>query len=128
MKRRKPQLSKTMELAKLGVEESEERILMRRLWLSILIHSCIYYELDDSLISDEVWNLMAHELVKLRDENPGIVKSMKFPDELRKFTPATGHDLPLRDPWVLSISQDLIRTRDRMKNTIRLDFRRVKNG
>lgn len=68
----------------------------------MLIHSCIYYELDNSVISDDVWQRWADELEQLQLKYPEHTKIGFFDFEFSDWTGATGNHLPLRDPWVIS--------------------------
>ena len=68
----------------------------------MLIHSCLYYEMDESIISDHQWQEWADELEKLQKENPDDCKINFFDFEFKDWTGATGNHLPLRDPWVWS--------------------------
>jgi len=76
--------------------------LIRRRRAQMLIHSCIYYELDESVISDHVWQGWADELTQLQTGYPEHCKIGFFDFEFRDWTGATGNHLPLRDPWVSS--------------------------
>ena len=46
--------------------------LIKRRRLQMLIHSCLYYELDTELISDAQFDTWALELATLLKENPGV--------------------------------------------------------
>ena len=83
--------------------------LIKRRRLQVLVHSCIYYELNDSIIDDALFDKWCYELVDLMKDNPGVY-SDRFDQFFEKFTGETGFDLPLRDPWVYSKAQYLLRT------------------
>ena len=55
---------------------TEEQILARinQLRREILVHSVIYYRLNDNIISDEEWSLRAKELYDLQNKYPEIAK------------------------------------------------------
>lgn len=59
----------------------------------ILVHSYIYYELNDSIISDGRWYEIADELVALQDAFPEIAKQCVFHDEFKDFDRSTGFHL-----------------------------------
>ena len=46
----------------------EEKIRQRR--SQMLIHSHIYYEMDDNIVDDHTWQRWADELAELQDKNP----------------------------------------------------------
>ncbi len=66
----------------------------------MLIHSCIYYQMDDNVISDHKWQEWADELQKLQQEHPDKCNIDFFDYEFRDWDGATGTHLPLRHPWV----------------------------
>ena len=82
-----------------------EKIKRRR--LQILIHSCIYYVLDDNIIADDTFDTWSKELVKLMKENPDAY-SDRCDKEFKDWDGATGYDLRLRDPWVISTAQYIL--------------------
>ena len=63
----------------------------------MLIHSFMYYELDDPIISDEVWQARADELADLQLTNPGPIGW--YDQEFAGWDGSTGCHLP-RDSWV----------------------------
>ena len=83
--------------------------LIKRRRLQVLVHSCIYYELDNSIIDDAQFDKWCYELVDLMKDNPDAY-SDRFDQYFEKFTGETGFDLPTRDPWVYSKAQYLLET------------------
>ena len=92
----------------------EEKIKQRR--AQMLIHSCIYYELNDNIVSDHQWQEWADELEKLQRENPQRCTIGFYDYEFRDWTGATGNHLPHRDPWVFSKAQQIL-DYDRSRNS-----------
>ena len=84
------------------------RIRQRR--AQMLVHSCIYYELNDSVVSDDQWQKWADELEKLQRENPDSVKIGFFDWEFRDWTGTTGAHLNHREPWVLAKAKYVLET------------------
>lgn len=82
------------------------KIQQRR--LQMLVHSCIYYELGSSLITDHQFDTWGRELVKLQAEHPEISKQVPWYEEFKGWDATTGFNLPLRHPWVLSQAQRLL--------------------
>lgn len=72
-----------------------ERILalINRRERQILVHSYLYYELDESLISDDKWSEWAKELCELRDTFPKIFQNSEYVITFSTFDPSTGFDL-----------------------------------
>lgn len=64
----------------------------------IILHSYIYYELDDNVISDKDYDMKARELVKYKNEYPELWKSSEYYKQFGDdYNGATGftlyHDL-----------------------------------
>lgn len=66
----------------------------------ILVHSFLYYEMDEAYIDDDVFNGWARELVGLQDKYPSYAEQCAYADAFKNFNGSTGYDLPLNDPWV----------------------------
>ena len=94
-------------------KEIAELILRRR--LQILVHSCLYYEFDTSLVTDATWASWAKELTKLQSDFPDIASNVKWADEYVDFDPSTGYNLPVRDPWVTRKARQLMLWNGRYK-------------
>ena len=58
----------------------------------IMIHSYIYYELNDNIVTDAQWSQWAKELVWLQQEFADISKEGVYYDQFRKFDASTGFD------------------------------------
>jgi len=82
--------------------------LIRRRRAQMLIHSCIYYELDDCIVSDHRWQKWADELQKLQHDNPDCCNISFYDWEFKDWTGATGNHLPHRDPWVFHKSRHIL--------------------
>lgn len=79
--------------------EIAELIQQRR--LQMLVHSCLYYELDTNIISDKIWSEWAVELAELQSQYPDIAKQVIWADAFKEWDGTTGAFLPLTDPWVV---------------------------
>ena len=77
-----------------------EKIQQRR--YQMLIHSCIYYKLNDNYISDQKWNEWAHELADLQTEYPSISKQVTLYEYFEDWDGSSGAFLPLDLPWVIA--------------------------
>lgn len=67
--------------------------LINRRERQILVHSYIYYELDQNLIPDSTWTKWAFELAELRDKHPDIYKRSVYSWAFIDFDGSTGFDL-----------------------------------
>ena len=86
----------------------KEKIQQRR--LQILVHSYIYYELNESIIEDSKWNEWANELVRLQNENPEIAETVRYSEIFKDFDGSTGFNLTY-DDWVKSKAKQLLSLR-----------------
>ena len=76
------------------LQSVEERIKQRR--SQMLVHSYLYYGMDESIVSDGQWQEWADELVQLHK----VRKKINFYDRAFKdWDGATGSHLPA-DEWV----------------------------
>jgi hypothetical protein len=91
------------------LSDKDIKILIKRRRAQMLIHSCIYYHLDDNIISDHKWQEWADELQKLQEDNPKLIKIGFYDKTFIDWTGATGNHLPHLDPWVLSKSKYILR-------------------
>jgi hypothetical protein len=84
------------------IQTLSEKIRQRR--TQMLVHSYLYYVLDQSTINDGKWQQWADELVELQKQK----KVIGFYDEaFSDWTGATGMHLPF-DPWVIRRSKKIL--------------------
>lgn len=84
------------------------KIKQRR--LQMLVHSYIYYELDDSLISDAQWTKWAIELRDLQAEYPEIARKVKYSRMFEDWDASTGYHLVF-DEWTRNKAAYLLAAR-----------------
>lgn len=89
-----------------------EKIQQRR--YQMLIHSCIYYKLDDNYISDSQWSEWAKELADLQNQYPEISKEVTLYEYFTDWDGSSGAFLPLDLDWVMQKAQALLNYRDNM--------------
>jgi len=89
------------------IQTVAEKIKQRR--AQMLIHSCIYYELNDNIVSDHKWQEWADELEKLQKENPQYLNIGFYDKHFQDWDGATGNHLPHRDSWVYNKALYLLR-------------------
>lgn len=82
---------------------------LRRL---MLVHSCIYYELDNNVVTDHQWQDWANELAELQSKHGWL---FGFYDEaFQDWNGSTGHRLPMRDFYVLNKARTLLLQQQRI--------------
>ena len=83
-----------------GVDlEIAELIQQRR--YQILIHSCIYYHLNASSITDKKWDEWAKELCNLQSSYPQISEKVALYEYFKDWDASTGAFLPITLSWVV---------------------------
>lgn len=66
----------------------EEKIKQRR--LQMLVHSYIYYELDENIIDDSTWDKWAMELVELQTKYPKLSKKVIYYNQFKDWDGSSG--------------------------------------
>ena len=74
-------------------EDSKIAELIKRRRRQILVHSFIYYELNQNIISDDQWSKWATELEELQAKYPDIADKVEYAEEFKRFDHSTGADL-----------------------------------
>lgn len=59
----------------------------------IIVHSYIYYELNNNVISDKQYDAKSKELVWYKNEHPELWKSSMYYKQFADYTGATGFTL-----------------------------------
>ena len=83
-----------------------ELIQQRR--YQLLIHSCIYYQLDRNIISDKKWDEWARELKTLQEQYPDISKQIALYEYFSDWDASTGAFLPITEGWVIRKACELL--------------------
>ena len=83
-----------------------EIILQRRKQMAV--HSCLYYMMDESIVSDDQWQRWADELERLQQAHPECMKIGFMDSEFRDWTGATGAHLNHRHPWTYAKAQRVL--------------------
>ena len=78
----------------------QSKIRQRR--SQMLVHSYIYYVLDDNIVSDDKWQQWANELRDLQNEYPEYCKINFFDREFSDWNGDTGAMLPLKNTYVIN--------------------------
>lgn len=91
----------------MNIEDILELISRRR--RQILVHSVIYYNYDESIISDSTWAKWAEELEELQELYPEIATVSPLAAEFNGFEHSSGFDLPLDNEWAVGVAKYLLR-------------------
>lgn len=82
--------------------------LINRRRHQILVHSCIYYRLDQNLIPDYVYDQWSKELAELQQQYPELAKEVPLYEEFKDFDGSSGFDLPIHDPRTVAKAEYLV--------------------
>ena len=86
-----------------------EKIRQRR--NQMLVHSYLYYVMDENIVDDGKWQQWADELVELQKQE----KVIGFYDEaFADWDGSTGCDLP-QDPWIVRRCEWLLKNHPKLK-------------
>lgn len=107
-----------MNIQKAGVNMTSEQIAatIKQRRLQLLVHSCIYYEFNQSIVDDATWAKWAIELEQLQTEYPAIADEVEWAEAFKDFDHSTGYNLPVRNPWVMRKARQIMIWHERMNN------------
>lgn len=74
----------------------------------MLIHSCIYYVLNNNIISDKQWDEWARELQALQQKYPNISQQVVLSEHFKDWDATTGEFLPIRESWVINLANRVL--------------------
>ena len=95
-----------------------EKIQQRR--LQMLVHSYIYYRMDDNIVTDHKWSAWATELADLQNKYPNIEKQVPFRKGFEDWDGSSGAFLPLNEPWIKTKARKLLGLPEEKKPEIKL--------
>jgi NAD-dependent DNA ligase len=84
-----------------------EKIQQRR--YQMLVHSYIYYQLNDSIVSDIDFDRWSKELVELTERYPEEARKARYHEEFKNFDGSSGFDLPYSLPNIQEIANRLLK-------------------
>ena len=87
-------------------EQIQSKIRQRR--SQMLVHSRIYYVLNENIVSDDTWQKWANELRDLQEQYPEYCKIDFYDREFSTWNGDSGAFLPLNDPYVVNKTQQVI--------------------
>ena len=74
----------------------------------LLVHSIVYYRLNESIVTDNKWAQWAMELERLTRDYPDIAQNAFLAEEFKDFDHSTGYNLPLETPWAVAQAINLV--------------------
>lgn len=79
--------------------------------VQMLVHSCLYYEMNTNLISDKQFDEWGKELAQLQKDYPEIAAKICFAEAFKDWDGTTGFHLPLKNKWVVKKATYLLNIR-----------------
>lgn len=76
--------------------------------LQMLVHSRIYYKLNNNIVDDATWAKWALDLVQFQQKYPQIAERVCFHKYFLNFDGSTGFNLPLDHSWVVRKAEQLL--------------------
>ena len=95
-----------------------EKIQQRR--LQMLVHSYIYYRMDDNIVTDHQWSAWAVELAELQNKYPDIEKQIPLRKGFEDWDGSSGAFLPLDEPRIKTKARKLLGLPEENKPEIKL--------
>lgn len=84
--------------------------LIKRRRFQMLVHSYIYYELNQNIITDGQWSKWAKELESLQKDYPNESKEAPYYDDFKLFDGSSGAFLPLHKyTWIAHRANYLVK-------------------
>lgn len=88
--------------------ENDIYALINRRRRQILVHSVLYYKMNETLVDDSTWARWALELEELQEKYPEIAKKVPYHKEFQAFEHSSGYNLPLEDSWAVNKARQLL--------------------
>ena len=99
--------AEVVELSKEDYTKAIEELITRRR-RQVLIHSIIYYRMNENIVSDDTWAAWALELEDLQNKYPEIADRCPYAEGFKNFDHSTGMNLPLDDSWAIGKATQLL--------------------
>lgn len=75
----------------------------------ILVHSYLYYELDESVVDDFAFTRWTYDLVDLMSSHPKEFEQSVYYKDFKDYEGATGHGLDYKKPEIVRVATRLLR-------------------
>lgn len=82
--------------------------LIKRRRLQILVHSALYYTLNENVISDHTYDMWSKELAELQRAYPQESQQAPFYEDFAEFDGSSGFDLPHKAPDVVNRARHIL--------------------
>lgn len=82
--------------------------LINRRERQILVHSCLYYQFNENLIQDHVYDAWSKELAELIRDYPREFEHSVYYTAFKDYDGCSGFDLPFSDPRIVGVAESLL--------------------
>lgn len=83
--------------------------LIERRRRQIIVHSYLYYERDNSLVTDKKYDEWAYELYDLQKQYPKIASECFMAEDFKEYHPSSGFYFDYSQEWIARVADRLIR-------------------
>lgn len=95
--------------------EIAEKIHRRR--YQMLVHSYIYYEMNENLVSDSQWSKWAMELVELQSNHPDIAQKLPYAKDFANWDGSSGAFFDYSDKYNIVTTATHLLQNNQVKKT-----------
>ena len=103
----KTRMRRTLPKTKKKINEEILELINRR-ERQVLVHSCLYYHFNTSIIADAEYDKWSHQLYDLIVENPVEFKNSVFYKDFKTFDGNTGMGLQYDSAYAMRVAERLI--------------------
>lgn len=82
--------------------------LINRRRRQILVHSVLYYRMNQNVIDDTTFDLWSKELAALQQDYPDIAAECEWAEGFKEFDGSSGAFLPLHDPIAVDMANRVL--------------------
>lgn len=105
--------------------EITSKIKQRR--LQMLVHSYLYYEMDNNIIDDATWSKWAKELAELQQKYPKEASEVEYANLFEDWDGSTGTHL-VYDERIINKAHYLLRLKNEQTNKVLFKQTREESG
>lgn len=104
----KQRMRRTLPKTKKKLDEEILELINRR-ERQVLVHSCLYYHFNTSIITDAEYDKWSHQLYDIIVQNPVEFRNSVLHEEFKNFDGNTGMGLPYDSAFAMRVAERLIR-------------------